>query len=194
MEINLGWEALGSILGRTETKQHCKAGDGSAGAEQSGCGLTWRLLISLFFPRTQEIEGFPGHAEPFVADENLRSGVSVTCQAAESGLSANSRSKLSVQMLKCPPCPGILKTSWEEEFAMELAGKHFGGEGVDCVMQGIAALSTPRAEPSDDTNQTGLLLLWSPLLLQSSLFIHSSFHRTCSCTPGCTQPSSLALG
>lgn len=49
--------------------------------------------MTLFFPRTQEIEGFPVHAELFVADESLQSGVSVTCQAADSGLSANSRSK-----------------------------------------------------------------------------------------------------
>lgn len=49
--------------------------------------------MTLFFPRTQEIEGFPVHAELFVADESLQSGVSVTCQAADSGLSANGRSK-----------------------------------------------------------------------------------------------------
>lgn len=71
---------------------------------------------------------------------------------------------------------------------MELAGKHFGAEGVDCVRQGTAALSTLTAKPSNDTNQTGLPLLWSPILLPlislhaqqlpSDMVMHPRLHTT----------------
>lgn len=118
----------------------------------------WADMETLFFPRTQEMEGFPVHTEPCVADESLWSGVSVT-QELTQGSPQTAAPSPSVQMLECPPCPRILKTSWEEEFAMELAGKHFGAEGVDCVMWGIAALST---------NQTGLPLPQSPQLSSST--------------------------
>lgn len=119
------------------------------GAEQSGCGSTRRLPITLFFPRTQENEGFPVQAEPFAAAASLWRGVSVTCQAADSGLSTNSSSKAELAAAVLPSVP------WDT--ANQLGGPVcpracLGAEGVHCVKWGIAALSPPSG---DGTNQTG---------------------------------------
>lgn len=80
MEITLA-ERHWAAFWEEQDKTALQGWDGSAGAGQSGCGPTWGLHVTLFFPRTQEAEGFPVHAEPFVADESLGSGVSSTRQA-----------------------------------------------------------------------------------------------------------------
>lgn len=54
------------------------------------------------------------HAEPFVADESLWSGVSVTCQAADSGLPTKSRSK--------PECADVVTPSMPQDTENQLGG------------------------------------------------------------------------
>lgn len=113
------------------------------------CGPTWRLPITLFFPRTQENEDFSVQAEPFAAAASLWNGVSVTCQAADSGLSTNSSSKAELAAAVLPSVP------WDTANQLGGTGCHracLGAEGVHCVNWGIAALSPPSG---DDTNQTG---------------------------------------
>lgn len=146
--------------------------------------------MTLFFPRTQEIEGFPVHAELFVADESLQSGVSVTCQAADSGLSANGRSKPECADAVTPSMPRDTENQLGASLPWSLQGNTLV-QKVWIVLdreQLHSPLSTLTAKPSNDTNQTGLPLLWTPLLLPlislhaqqlpSDMVMHPRLHTT----------------
>lgn len=150
--------------------------------------------MTLFFPRTQEIEGFPVHAELFVADESLQSGVSVTCQAADSGLSANSRSKPERADVVTPSMPQDTENQLGASLPWSLQGNTLV-QKVWIVLD-REQLHSPLSLQNPPMTQTRLVShSYGPqYFFHSSLFMHSSFHLTWSCIPGCIQPSSLALG
>lgn len=176
MEITLA-ERHRAAFWEERDKTALQGWDGSAGAEQPGCGLTWRLHITLFFPRTQEMEGFPVHTEPCVADESLWSGVSVT-QAADSGLSTNSCSK--------PKCAdvGMPSLPWDTE--NQLGGRVCHGacrETLWCRRCGLCSVGNsctvykPGWAPAPTFPTTPSVISLHPQQLPFDMLMHLRLHN-----------------
>lgn len=116
MEISLA-EKHWAAFWEERDKTALQGRDGSAGAEQSGCGLTWRLFS---FQEHRRLKASLCRQNLVLLMKAFGAGL-VWPRELTQDFPLTAAPSPRVQMLECPPCPRILKTSWEEEFAMELA-------------------------------------------------------------------------
>lgn len=125
------------------------------------------------------MEGFPVHTEPFVADERLRSRVSVTCQAAGPGLSRNSRSK--------PQCADVGTPSLPWDTENQLGGKVCHGACREtlwcrrcglCYVGNSCTVHKPDWAPAPTVPTTPSVISLHPQQLPSDMLMHLRLHTT----------------